>query len=57
MFIALMMEALRSSETSAHFNVTTRRYIPQDSKHHTRRGENLKSYILLHCPPISLSSV
>jgi hypothetical protein len=27
-----MMEALRTSETSVHFNVTTRRYIPQDSK-------------------------
>jgi hypothetical protein len=26
--IALMMEAVRTSETSVHFNVTTRRYIP-----------------------------
>jgi hypothetical protein len=27
-----MMEAVRISETSDHFNVTTRRYIPEDSK-------------------------
>jgi hypothetical protein len=30
--IALMMEAVHTSETSVHFNVTTRRYIPEDSK-------------------------
>jgi hypothetical protein len=30
--IDLMMEAVRTSETSVHFNVTTRRYIPEDSK-------------------------
>jgi hypothetical protein len=29
---ALMMEAVRTSETSIHSNETTRRYIPQDSK-------------------------
>jgi hypothetical protein len=27
-----MMEAVRSSETSVNFNVTTRRYIPEVSK-------------------------
>jgi len=27
-----MMEAVRTSETSVNFNVTTRRYIPEDSK-------------------------
>jgi hypothetical protein len=27
-----MMEAVRNSETSVNFNVTTRRYIPKDSK-------------------------
>jgi hypothetical protein len=32
--IALMMEAVRTSETSVNFNVTTRRYIPEDSKLH-----------------------
>jgi hypothetical protein len=42
---AMMMEAVRTSETSVHFNVTTRRYIPEDSKLHTRRRENLKSHI------------
>jgi hypothetical protein len=30
--IALMMEAVRTSETSVDFNITTRRYIPEDSK-------------------------
>jgi hypothetical protein len=30
--VALMMEAVRTSEMSVNFNVTTRRYIPQDSK-------------------------
>jgi hypothetical protein len=27
---ALMMEAVRTSETSIHFNVTTKRNIPED---------------------------
>jgi hypothetical protein len=40
------MEAVRTFETSANFKVTTRRYIPDDSKHHTRRRENLKSRIM-----------
>jgi hypothetical protein len=31
---ALMMEAVRTTETLVHFNVTTRRYIPEDSKVH-----------------------
>jgi hypothetical protein len=30
--IALMMEAVRTSETLVNFNVTTQRYIPEDSK-------------------------
>jgi len=38
------MEAVRNSETSVNFNVTTRRYIPEDSKLPTRRRENLKSH-------------
>jgi hypothetical protein len=42
--VALMMEAVRTSESSVNFNVTTRRYIPEDSKLHTRRRENLKSH-------------
>jgi hypothetical protein len=41
---ALMMGAVRTSETSVNFNVTTCRYIPKDSKRHARRRENLKSH-------------
>jgi hypothetical protein len=40
----LMMEAVSTSETSVNFNVTTRRYIPEGSKLHTRRRKNLKSH-------------
>jgi hypothetical protein len=43
--IALMMEAIRTSETSVD-NYFTRQYIPEDkSELHTRRRENLKSHI------------
>jgi hypothetical protein len=42
--IARMMEAVRTSETSVNTNLTTRRYIPEDSKLHTRLRENLKSH-------------
>jgi hypothetical protein len=42
--IALMTEAVRTSETSVHYNMTKRRYIPEDSKLHTHRRENLKSH-------------
>jgi hypothetical protein len=31
LFIALMMKAAHTSETSVYFNVTTRRYKPEDS--------------------------
>jgi hypothetical protein len=41
---ALTMEAVRTSEMSVNFNLTTLRYIPEDSKLHTRRRENLKSH-------------
>jgi hypothetical protein len=41
--IALIMEAVRTSETSVNFNVTTRRYNPEDSKLHTSLCENVKS--------------
>jgi hypothetical protein len=44
--IVLMMVAVRTSETLAHF-VTTRRYIPEYFKLHTRRRENLKYQILV----------
>jgi hypothetical protein len=39
------MEAVRTSETSVNFNVSTWRYIPEDSKLHTCRYENLKSQV------------
>jgi hypothetical protein len=39
-----MMEAVLTSEPPVNFNVTTRRYIPEDSKLHTRRLENVKSH-------------
>jgi hypothetical protein len=42
----LMMEAVRTSETSVD-NYCTRQYNPEDnSEHHTRRRENLKSHII-----------
>jgi hypothetical protein len=42
--IALIMETVRTSETPVHFNMTTQRYIPEDSKLHTFHRENLKSH-------------
>jgi hypothetical protein len=36
-----MMEAVRASETSVNFNVTTLRYILEDFKLQSRRRENL----------------
>jgi hypothetical protein len=44
-FIALMMEAVRTSETLVYSNETTWRYIPEGSNLHSRRRENLKSRI------------
>jgi hypothetical protein len=46
-FIALMMEAARTSETLVNFCQTTRRYNPEDSYLHIRRRENLKSHVLV----------
>jgi hypothetical protein len=46
LFMALMMEAVRISETSVYFNETIRRCSPEDSKLHTRHHENLKSHIV-----------
>jgi hypothetical protein len=56
-----MMEAVRTSETSVD-NHFTRKYIPEDnSEHHTRRRENLKSHDVKHvcllkysCPLLSM---
>jgi hypothetical protein len=39
-----MMEAIRTSETSVNIYLTTWQYIPEDSKLHTRRRQNLKSH-------------
>jgi hypothetical protein len=45
----LKMEAMCSSETSADFQRTTRRYIPEDSTLYNHHCENLKSYtVFLH---------
>jgi hypothetical protein len=41
----LMMEAARTSETLVNFYQTTRRYNPEDSHLHSRRRQNLKSYL------------
>jgi hypothetical protein len=44
---SLMMEAVCTSETSVD-NYLTLQYIPEDnSEHHTRRRENLKSHIFV----------
>jgi hypothetical protein len=44
MIVAMMMEAVSTSETSVSFYQTTQRNIPEDSDRHTRRLENLKSH-------------
>jgi hypothetical protein len=42
--IALMMEAVRTSETSVYFSETTRRLFPESWHLHTRRRKNLLSH-------------
>jgi hypothetical protein len=39
-----LMEEVHTSETSVYSNETIQRYIPEDSKLHTRHCENLKSH-------------
>jgi hypothetical protein len=46
--VTLIMEAIRSSETPVLTRVT-KRNIPEDGILHSRRRENLKSYIALTC--------
>jgi hypothetical protein len=46
MIITLMMETIRTSDTSVYSNDTTRRNIPEGS--YTRRRENLKCRMLLN---------
>jgi hypothetical protein len=55
--IVLMMKAVRTSETSVNINFNTRRYIPEDSKLHTRCRENLKSHILSACSALKMETV
>jgi hypothetical protein len=47
--IALMMEAVRTSEMTVNFNMTTWLYSPEDSKLHTRHDENLTSHLIKIC--------
>jgi hypothetical protein len=42
--IALMMEAVQTSETLVNSYQSSQRYNPEDSHLHTHRRENLKSY-------------
>jgi hypothetical protein len=42
------MEAICSSETSANFQRTTRRDVPQDRTLYNHRCENLKSYLVIY---------
>jgi hypothetical protein len=44
--IALMTEAVSTSETSVNFYQSTRRNIPKDRHFHTCRRENLKSHLI-----------
>jgi hypothetical protein len=45
-FIALMMNVVRTSETSVYSSETARRYIPDDSYLRIRRRKNLKSHMV-----------
>jgi hypothetical protein len=42
--MALMLEAVRTTETSVNVSETTRRHIPEVCHLHTCRRENLKSH-------------
>jgi hypothetical protein len=55
---ALIMEAVRTSETSVYFNETTRLFIPEGCHLHTRRLENLKSHtaVSMFCLPVVSSA-
>jgi hypothetical protein len=57
LFFALMMEAVRTSETSVCSNETTRRYMPEETELHSRRRENLKSHNGIISIPNSMTAV
>jgi hypothetical protein len=58
LFFAPMMEAVCNSETSVHSNEITWRYIPEDSKLHTRRRENIKCHKeVLCCNVVAIRAV
>jgi hypothetical protein len=42
--MTLMMDAVRTSETSVNFKQTTRRYVPEGSNLHIRCSEKMKSH-------------
>jgi hypothetical protein len=46
----LMMEAVRTSETSVNFNVTTRRYIPEDSELPQLKSKNINNFLEIVSP-------
>jgi hypothetical protein len=45
MIMAMIIEAVRTSETSVDIQLRTLQYIQEDSELHTRRRENLKSHM------------
>jgi hypothetical protein len=47
--IAVMMEAVRTSETAVHFDETTRRYTPEACNLHTRHLETSLVLVSLSC--------
>jgi hypothetical protein len=53
---AMVMEAVRTSETSVD-NYFTRQHIPEDkSELHTRRRENLKSQVFVVLPTMVITT-
>jgi hypothetical protein len=51
--IALVMEAVQTSETLVNLHQSTRRYNPEDSHLRTHRRENLKPHNITEYYPVS----